>query len=254
MGVMVLSVLFICILHRIWAADFLLPICCKEYIKNRRRILSAIASLYLYYTGKTVFSSLVFRQWFSYTKDTPLENRGIGLNQENIFFHGSVIGGLDVILANAASHVDRSSVAYFTTDRVYALVCCRSKAENFVTMGPRDGIQHYFERFPDQLKTMYEGKEGFLYQPVSSVNLKNTKGHTWESSVDVPVVLAEHIPNVYAEILREEAAGNVVIHRYAEIDPAEQKLHANYIRDHLDDPLFKEYRAFLIRHFSSLWD
>ena len=151
------------------------------------------------------------------------------MNQESLFFHGSVIGGLDVILANAASHVDRSSVAYFTTDRVYALVCCRSKAENFVTMGPRDGIQHYFERFPDQLKTMYEGKEGFLYQPVSSVNLKNTKGHTWESSVDVPVVLAEHIPNVYAEILREEAAGNVVIHRYAEIDPAEQKLHANYI-------------------------
>ena len=177
------------------------------------------------------------------------------MKQKELFYHGSVIGGLDTILANAKSHIDGSKVAYFTTDRVYALVCCRSRQENFVTMGPdRNGIQHYFERFPDQLKTMYEGKEGFIYQPVSSVNLKNTKGHTWESSVDVPVVLAEHIPNVYAEILREEAAGNVIVHRYAEIDPAEQKLNANYIRDHLDDPLFKEYRAFLIRHFSSLWD
>ena len=170
------------------------------------------------------------------------------------FFHGSVIGGLDTILANAKSHIDGSKVAYFTTDRVYALVCCRSRQENFVTMGPRDGIQHYFERFPDQLKVMYDGKEGFLYQPVSTVALTNTKGHTWESHVNVPVILVEHIPNVYPEILREEAAGNVIVHRYAEIDPAEQKLHANYIRDDLDDPLSTEYREFLIQHFSSLWD
>ena len=176
------------------------------------------------------------------------------MKQKTIFYHGTIFGGLDVILANAKSHVDGSNVAYFTTDRVYALVCCRSRQENFVTMGPKDGVQHYFERFPDQLKLMYDGREVFLYRPVSSANLKNTKGHTWESAVDVPVVLQEHIPNVYPEILSEESAGNVVIHRYAEIDPAEQKLHANYLRDHLDDPLFAEFRDFLYRHFSPLWD
>ena len=121
-------------------------------------------------------------------------------------------------------------------------------------MGPRDGKQHYFERFPYQLKVLYGGKEGFLYSPVSTANLKNTKGHTWESGADVPVVLREHVSDVYAEILSEEAAGNVIIHRYAEIDPAEQKLHANYIRDHLDDPINAEYREFLYRHFSPLWD
>lgn len=176
------------------------------------------------------------------------------MKQKTNFYHGTIFGGLDVILANAKSHVDGSNVAYFTTDRVYALVCCRSRQENFVTMGPKDGVQHYFERFPDQLKLMYDGREGFLYRPVSSANLKNTKGHTWESAVDVPVVLQEHIPNVYPEILSEESAGNVVIHRYAEIDPAEQKLHANYLRDNLDDPLFAEFRDFLYRHFSPLWD
>ena len=176
------------------------------------------------------------------------------MKQEALFYHGSVIGGLDVILANAASHADGSKVAYFTTDRVYALACCRSRQENFVTMGLRDGVQHYFERFPDQLRILYGGKEGFLYRPVTSGGFKNTSRNTWESPADVPVVLHEHIPNVFAEILREEAAGNVVVHRYAEIDPAEQKLHANYIRDHLDDPLCAEYRAFLLRHFSPLWD
>jgi hypothetical protein len=46
-------------------------------------------------------------------------------------YHGTVIGGLDVILANSKSHKDGSKVAYFTTGRGYALVCCRPKTENF---------------------------------------------------------------------------------------------------------------------------
>ena len=174
--------------------------------------------------------------------------------QEPSLYHGSIIRGLKLILANAKSHVDGSQVAYFTTDRVYALICCRSREENFVTMGIKDGIQHYYERFPDQLKVMYDRKEGFLYRPISNVNLTNTNGHTWESKVDVPVLLHEHILNVYAEILKEEAAGNVIIHRYHEIDPDEQKMHANYLRDHINDPLFDEYRHFIFKHFSSLWD
>lgn len=187
-------------------------------------------------------------------KITADRRRRIAMLQEPRFYHGSIIKGLNIILANANSHVDGSKVAYFTTDRVYALVCCRSRQKNFVTIGPRNGVQHYFERFPDQLQVLYGEKEGFLYRPVSSDGFKNTKGNTWESPVDVPVVLHEHIPNVYEEILREEAAGNVIIHRYAEIDPAEQKMHANYIRDHLDDPICAEYRDFLLRHFSALWD
>ena len=177
------------------------------------------------------------------------------MKQEEQFYHGIIFGGLDRILANANSHVDGGKVAYFTTDRVYALVCCRSKAENFVTMGPdSDGKQHYFERFPNQLKALYQGREGFLYQPLSAEGLKNTKGHTWESAVDVPVVQKERIPDVYAEILREEELGRVIIHRYDEIDPQEQKLHANYIRDHLSDEVYFACRDFLCRHFSSLWD
>ncbi len=174
--------------------------------------------------------------------------------QEQLLYHGSIIKGLNIILANAKSHVDEGKVAYFTTDRVYALVCCRNRQENFVTMGSRDGVQNYFERFPNQLRTLYEGKEGFLYRPISSHGFKNTKGNTWESPMDVPVVLHEYIPNVYSEILHEEADGNVIIHRYTEIDPTEQKIHANYIRDHLDDPVYAEYRDFLLQHFSSLWD
>lgn len=100
------------------------------------------------------------------------------MKQED-FFHGSVIGGLDTILANAESHVDGGKVAYFSTDRVYALVCCRSRQENFVTMGPRDGMQHYFERFPNQLRVLYDGKEGFLSTPRFFASLRQVSKAIW---------------------------------------------------------------------------
>ena len=60
-------------------------------------------------------------------------------------------------------------------------------------------------------------------------------------------------PDVYTEILKEERNGNIVIHRYSEIDPAEQKMHANYIKVHMDDE-GKEMEQFYLSHFSSLWD
>ena len=176
------------------------------------------------------------------------------MEQERIFYHGSIIGGLDTILANSKSHTDGNRVAYFTEDRVYALVCCRSREENLVTMGPRDGVQHYFERFPDQLRVIYGGKEGFIYRPVSSGTLEHTRDHTWESHEDVSVVLYEHITDVYEEILREEKAGNVIIHRYEEIDPEEQKKRASDMREYIKNNPQLTYRDFVIEHFSPLWE
>lgn len=74
-----------------------------------------------------------------------------------MLYHGTNIGGLRYIQANSKSHTTGKSVAYFTEDRCYALVCCREREFNFVTMGLReDGKQHYFERFPDQLRVLYD--------------------------------------------------------------------------------------------------
>lgn len=171
-----------------------------------------------------------------------------------MLYHGTIIGGLSVIKANAKSHTSGKTVAYFTQDRAYALVCCRSRKENFVTMGPgQDGKQHYYERFPNQLQTLYSGRRGYIYAAKAADRLVNTKGHTWESEADVPVCLHETVDDLYGEILKEEKAGHMVIHRYAELDPVEQKKHANYIRDHIHDQ-GEEMRQFYEAHFSSLWD
>ena len=44
----------------------------------------------------------------------------------------------------------------------------------------------------------------------------------------------------------------MIFHRYSEIDPAEQKMHADYIREHADAD-GEEMRRFYIAHFSSMW-
>ena len=171
-----------------------------------------------------------------------------------MLYHGTIIGDLKVIKANSKSHTTGKVVAYFTEDRCYALICCRNRSENFVTMSLKeDGKQHYYERFQDQLKTIYSGKKGYIYLLNDPDGLQNTKGHTWESEKDVLVLQCEIVSDVYAEILKEEAKGNIIVHRYSEIDPAEQKMHANYIKTHIDDE-GEEMKKFYISHFSSLWD
>jgi hypothetical protein len=171
-----------------------------------------------------------------------------------MLYHGSVVDGLTTIWAKSKSHVSGEPVAYFTMDRVYALVCCRKRTENFVTMGPdKNGKQHYYERFPDQLKVMYAGRDGYLYTPVSEEGLVRTKGNSFESVMDVPVTLFEHVTDVYAEVLKEERAGNVIVHRYADIDPEEQRQMILSIREGWKRGEFAGYSDFVYEHFSPLW-
>lgn len=169
-----------------------------------------------------------------------------------MLYHGTVIGGLCVVKANSLSHTSGKQVAYFTEDRCYALVCCRGRGENFVTMGlGKDGRQHYFERFPHQMSILYGGKRGYLYS--TTAHLQNSSGHTWESELDVPVYLHEAVEDVYSELLSEENAGNLIVHRYSEIDPAEQKMHADHIKAHMDEE-GEAMKQFYLTHFGPLWD
>ena len=174
---------------------------------------------------------------------------------DNMLFHGSEHADLPYIKANAKSHTTGKEVAYFTSDRVYALVCSRHKQNRFVTMGYRndDGKQHYFERFPNQLELLYRGLTGYLYILDSSEGLENLRDHSWESSENVYYDRCECVDDLFQAILEEEKLGNVVIHRYSEIDPAEQKMHANYIKERMDE-YSAEQKEFYYKYFSSLWD
>lgn len=66
------------------------------------------------------------------------------------------------------------------------------------------------------------------------------------------VTICEEIDDLYPEILKEEEKGSIMIHRYDQIDPAEQKMYANHFKEHLDEDA--DMKQFYIEHFSLLWD
>lgn len=170
-----------------------------------------------------------------------------------ILYHGTSIANIDNIKANSKSHKTGMNVAYFTSSRVYALICCRIPSENFVTVGLReDGKLHYFERFPLQLETLYKNKKGFLYKVKDTSNFIHTSGFTYESIKDVRIDEVEIVDDVYEQIIEEINAGNLVMHTYDSIDKKEQEMMAEHIREvDMKDPRQEATWPFYQLHFSA---
>lgn len=168
-------------------------------------------------------------------------------------YHGSYLGGLARIMANSPSHVKNSKVAYFTDIYAYALICCRPPEENFVTAGMReDGKLHYYERFPDQLRVMYSGKKGYVYHAAAEkASLEMTRPYSFESTEDVAADGCDTVEDVYLALLAEIEKGALVLHRFEDIDPAEQKMMAEHVLnvDAKRNPLMA---PFYEQHFSGL--
>ena len=173
-----------------------------------------------------------------------------------IFYHASNIEGLEELHANSRSHGEEGKrVLYLTDNRAYSLFYLRDKKINFVTCGVReDGLVHYFERFPNQLQVIYEGQTGYLYQCNSNDKIKETKTKgVWIIEENTRIDDAEYVTDAYREILKAEAEGNVIIHRFADIPEEESKRMANHIKEHLEEEP-QERKEFYIKYFSSIWD
>lgn len=103
-----------------------------------------------------------------------------------------------------------------TPNRAYALFYIRDLEINFVTCSvAAEGYVKYFENFPDQLQTLYEGKCGFLYKCGIKDSFEETsEKDIWVSKKPVSVTAVEEIRDVYAEILKCEANGLVRVFSY----------------------------------------
>lgn len=134
-----------------------------------------------------------------------------------IMYHGSPFAGLTELGTLSRTHDEMaSSAVYLTPNRSYALFYIRDLEINYVTCGvTEDGYIRYDENFPGQLKTLYEGKSGFLYICESNDKFEKTSTRdVWVSKNPVVVTDIEKIPDAYAEILKCEAAGLVKVIRY----------------------------------------
>ena len=148
-----------------------------------------------------------------------------------IFYHASDIEGLRKILplSESKNKEEKDKVAYFTTIRVCALSFLRDKEVNHVIIGVgNDNVLECTEFFHDQLRTMYQGRSGYLYTCENNGSITVAQAaHIWSSKEPVNVIETEYIDNVYDHIMQEITTKNL---RYISYESLSEKTkHENTI-------------------------
>jgi len=152
-------------------------------------------------------------------------------------YHGSPVAGITELGTLSKTHDETaSSAVYLTPNRAYALFYIRDLEINYVTCGvTAEGYIRYDENFAGQLRTLYEGKSGFLYKCEDSDSFEKTSTRdVWVSKNPVSVTGIEEVADAYAKIMKCEAAGLIKVNRYESLseerkrDIYEMILHSIY--------------------------
>ncbi|HBL84510.1 MAG: hypothetical protein A2Y17_06410 [Clostridiales bacterium GWF2_38_85] len=133
------------------------------------------------------------------------------------FYHGSPIANITELGTRSFTHDEiKSSMVYLTQSRAYALFYIRDLDVNYVTCDmTKEGYVRYYERFSEQLKTLYRDRSGYLYKCVDNGGFEQTPTrNVWVSKNPVIIESVEFIPDVYKEILKYEETGDIKVIRY----------------------------------------
>lgn len=138
-------------------------------------------------------------------------------------YHGSSVADICNLEPRSKLHGSQNEeVVYLSGSIPYALVYIwDSKKTNYsrkhVTCALKEGIVHYEEMFPEQLKAFYEGVSGYLYCVECTDAMKRmpkTHEDMFYSTSPVKVEKTIFIPDVYKEILCYEQEGLFRIFRF----------------------------------------
>ncbi len=179
-------------------------------------------------------------------------------------YHGSVTPGITALEARSRLHSTDKMVVYLTDSIPYALFYIWDSVHNgssgkYVTGGFRDGHAFYEEQFPDQLRTFYQGVSGYLYRiqrTEAAQAMKNRNGLFWQED-NAAVADMLYIPDVYAELLKYEAAGQLKVLRFNEQTDARKAELTGMIATAIRQSNFfadnTEQQQFMQKHFPAAW-
>ena len=147
-----------------------------------------------------------------------------------MLYHGSATAGIQTLQARGDKRV-----VYLTDNYVYALFYLRDPQIDFVTCGvTRDGTVCYEERFPDQIRTLYAGRSGWIYRCEESAQMEKTRvPGIWVCREDVPVAGAEYIADAYEALVPYLAEGKVRVRVYETLSARERAENDGAIADYI---------------------
>ena len=182
-------------------------------------------------------------------------------------YHASAVSGIDTLKAISPLHgSDGERVVYLTESLPYSLFYIwdaehNKKPGKHVTCGLKDGIVHYEEQFPGQLKAFYEGVQGWVYtvDPGDSFEPMPKRECMWFSRHDTKVAESMFIENVYAEIMKYVHSGQVKVISFAEVSAERISMLYDYMaQDILSKDLLYQPDCpdaiFYQTYFPSVWE
>lgn len=179
-------------------------------------------------------------------------------------YHGSDAAGIREFEPRSTLHGTQQKGVYLTDSIPYALLYIWNSAKHggadkHVTAWIENGMVHYEEQFPDQLKTFYEGASGYLYaaeKPSGAAELEQRPG-LFFCPGSVPVASCTSIADVYKALLEYERAGRVVVRRFEEQSAERQWELTELIAEAIvRSGWFEEnemQRRFMQRYFPASW-
>jgi len=176
-----------------------------------------------------------------------------------IFYHASSIGNLKEILPLSKDKGSDDKVAYFTPMRAYALFYLRDMEVNHVSAGmvsENKIISHEF--FQDQLRTIYQGRSGYIYacENGDTITLAHTTG-IWSAREPVAVTTMEYIDDVYDQITQEVAAGSVQLIRFESLSEEEKQKNTEIMKNYILENNFlttdSAKARFWAKHYTQAW-
>lgn len=163
-------------------------------------------------------------------------------------YHGSSVPNLTELKPFSSNH--GKAYVYLSNNATLALFYAYNPIARpggfFPYWFDREGVLHYDEYFPDQLRLLYEGHSGWVYQ-VEADSLPQLDKMPWVYLSEEPVQIthAVHVPDLYKALLDAEQAGCLHIHRYENIPEAQREIHRKIVRNSLEGHDEDDYARFL---------
>lgn len=182
------------------------------------------------------------------------------------FYHGSIVSGIRRLEPFSLLHGSDKRVVYLTDNIPYSLFYIWDKEHNHyggkhVTAWIKNGVAHYEEQFPEQLKTFYSGVSGYLYTvPYSSViSQMEGRERLFYSTEALETETEEYVPDVYNELIKYETRGELKVRRFNEQSEERKNelvdmiAHVIMKNGYIKTP-DKEEAEFYGRYFAEAWE
>ena len=179
-----------------------------------------------------------------------------------MYYHASQTGDILCLQPRLSQH--GIPLVYLSSKRENVLVylsnavekCCRetgfAHTGRWSKWGPygftEQGLLRLEEYYPHALEDTYQGVSAYIYSTNPTQGVESLPGITdaYVSKTPVPVLGCERIADAYAEILRAEQEGKIVIRRYEEMSPAQLAwIRDTALQEYADPQTEPDYRHFL---------